>query len=265
MYYLKTFCVCLLHILILPGLNASEKIPDYLKKPLNNKAPAPLKLPWKNGVSYTYTWHLLNQETGKTTFNLSWKDKTDLIACKATLTLKKAGSEIEGLFLSTYNKKMQPISFTNGFLGKLSRHASGHSGLVTHFTKDAIKIKVGSLEGDTKTIPKPDKPFFLSGGHAIHHWALFMPAVDKTKKSAISLFMPSISEFVEVTFTPEGKENTRGKEAVRMAFNALHAKNRQRLFYGTVWVGPEGRLLRYRQPNQDGALEVWLHPDCLKK
>ena len=227
-------------------------------QPPNYKWP----LPWKENVAYEFEWYE-GKLVGKSRFQLSWSPDRAVIACKGSLTFFGRDSYLTGTFSSAFAPDMSPLLHVSRFKGGTAGISGGGAGAIAAFTPSEIRVKLGTTkDGLKKTFPRPkDTRFWLCGHQAIHHWALFLPMVDTEKPTTISVFMPEFLGFATIALTPEGKEETRGTMASRLAFRLQGST--AGTFSGKVWLDQQGRLLRYQQKHQRGTLDIWIREENL--
>ena len=212
-------------------------------------ATPPWPLPWKEGVSYELTWYE-KEPLGKSVFVCRWSDDKKSIVCKGKLDLGGRVGRLEGEFATVFAPDLSPKSHVGVF--KTSDKGIG-AGVAAAFTPEEIRVTLGlAKDAPVKKLTPPKERYWLYGHQAIHHWAIFLTAVDTQKPSVLKVCMPDFLQFCDIAFTPEGTEEIRGVTATRLAFNA------QGMFQGKVWVGPDKRLLRYQQKNSIGFTEIWV-------
>ncbi len=226
----------------------------------------PWPLPWKQDVTYEYDWFLTKKAgkpsgrpNGTTSFTLSWDQQRAAITCKAEFAFQDGYSFLGYRFYSIFTRTLRPVLYASRAGGGVGPKAGGGAGVTAHFGADKIKVQLGvSTKSPRQEFPIPRETFWLYGHQAIHHWAIFLAMVDLKPTSldsrapiTVKTFMPDILRFVDITFTNNGTEEVKGITASRLKFNA------ERLFTGTVWVGPDKRMLRYQQNLAEGRLDIW--------
>ena len=255
----------MLTIAILPLLAAgSPAVPAWL-------------FPWKEEVAYQYTWRLNRQSSsgatgaaerphGTTTFTLTWNESKTAVKCDAKLAFAYGSAKLDAVFSDIYDPELRPRLYVSRVTGGRPGKMGGGVGVnaVFDWEKREVRILLGTRKKDpVRTMTIPAEPFRLCGTQAFHHWALFVPFLDVTKKSTVKAITPGILEYLNLIFTPDGTEETRGVEATRLDFTA---NGRSGVLYkGTIWVGPSKRLLRYQQRLPDGLLDIWITPESMER
>jgi len=223
-------------------------------------------LPWAPEVPHVYQWYMTTaseppgpEPNGTTTFTLQWDRRKQAIISKGDLNFRTKGSALRGRFFTLFDPDLKPVLYVSRFAGTTAGRRTGAAGVNAAFGPKTIRIRLGtSSKSPVEKLPAPKVRYWLYGHQAIQHWAVFCSTLKRTEPSTITVIVPDILRFVRISFTPDGTEEIRGTKAFRLKFQA------EGLFNGTVWIGPNGRLLRYRQVLPNGTLNIWLKAEEAK-
>lgn len=243
-----------------PGLPAQGdgRAPIVAAAPEGAEPPWPL-CPWKPGVPYQFDWYMSttsggNAPCGKTVFKVSWNAEKSGLECTGELVFSRQGAGLKGRFFTLLAPDLRPAFYMSRFVGGDKDRSGGDAGVTAAFGPKEIVCKLGTAKSSKpQHVPVPPERFWLYGHQAIQHWAIFLTALDPANPAPMKVFMPDHLRFLTITFSPEGTEETRGTVATKLAFST-------ELFAGTVWLGPDRRLLRYQQRLPNGALDIWIAP-----
>jgi len=209
-------------------------------------------LPWNQGVTYRYTWYT-NEPIGQSSFSLNWSEDRKTLLCKGAIDLRGVNPRLDGAFVSGFRPDLHPTFHAGTFRGAQAGAQGVGAGVVAKFGEKEVVVTFGfGPKAPEMKLAPPAQPYFLYGHQAIHHWALFLTAVDTAKPSVVKVCMPDFLRFCDIAFTPEGAEELRGVTATRLAFDAGG------LFRGKVWLDPRKRLLRFQHKNETGFTDIWL-------